>query len=107
MGCGGEAEDSIEQYSRCRILCKLHQDELGLEVDWFPLRWLGSGSMPDISPDPSLLHFQGALGAYAAHRATNMARQAQGLKEEVTKQAFRQALLEGIAGHLKTMQLLQ
>ncbi len=63
VGCGGDAEDSIEHHSRCRILRKMSRDELGLEADWRLPHWLGLGGTSSATVSPSLFHFRGALGA--------------------------------------------
>jgi hypothetical protein len=107
VGCGGEAEDSIEHYSRCKILRKLHKDELGLEADWLLPLWLGLGGRNgEEKMNSNLQHFSGALGAYAAYRTTNLARHSQGLTAAGAAQAFRQALLEGTAGHATATKML-
>ena len=50
---------------------------------------------------------RGALGAYAAYRTTNAARHMGGLGRDDAKRAFRQAILEGTAGHAKAKKLLR
>ena len=103
IGCGGEAEDSIEHYCRCRIMRRFHREELGLDSDWLLPHWLGVQG-PPVSVEQ---HFQGALGAYAAYRITNMARHCQGCSEETARRAFQQALVEGTIGHPRAASLLR
>ena len=97
LGCGGNAEDSIEHYSRCRVLRSAHDTELGIRTSWLLPFWLGvqDGCLQDV------WLARGALGAYSALRVTNAARQAGGWHPDTTRRAFQQAMLEGAAGHKK------
>ncbi len=69
-GSGGAAEDSIEHYSRCRVLRRLRREERGLEDGWLLPHWIAAHSS-SMSP---VQHFQYALGAYASYRVTNLDR---------------------------------
>jgi hypothetical protein len=102
LGCGGNAEDSIEHYSRCSIMKACHDKELGIRAAWLLPYWLGV--QESCSQDVWLA--RGALGAYAANRCTNAARHAGGWHADTTRRAFQQALLEGAAGHKKLLQHL-
>ena len=46
LGCGGDAEDSIEHYSRCFAIRRFHQGFLRIADDWLLPVWLGIYSTP-------------------------------------------------------------
>ena len=94
LGCGGEAEDSIEHYCRCRTLRACHQAELGLQEPRLLTHWL---CVQDSQGQDAVL-VRGALGAYAAYCATNAARHMGGMSRDEAMRAFRQALSEVLSG---------
>ena len=95
LGCGGDAEDSLEHYGRCRVLRTFHSRHLALHHSWLFPWWIGAAE--EQSEADALV--AGALGAYVAYRATNAARAHGGFVEAVAHQALSQALLEAHAGH--------
>ena len=103
LGCGGAAEDSIEHYSRCKVLKECHATEFGIKSSWLFPQWIGVHD--DCKSDGGLVC--GAVGAYASYRTTNAARHAGGMSAEAAKRAFHQAITEAVAGAPRTAKLLR
>ena len=94
FGCSLSAEDSLEHYSRCRVVRECHRCELGLSSGWLLPEWIGTHSINREDRDRSLW----AVGAYATYKVYNAARHAGGFAEEVTMDAFRLAVMDVISG---------
>lgn len=95
LGCGGGAEDSIEHYSRCRILRAFHASVLDIQDDFLLPMWLGTA---DAARHPEL-HTRGAIGAYAAYTVTNAARHGLPFEGDSAARALQQAAREAAIGH--------
>jgi hypothetical protein len=102
LGCSPAAEDSLEHYSRCRVVRECHRAELGIEADWLLPVWIGA----DAGARPEWAAMLAAVGAYATYRATNSAWHAGGFAENAAKAAFRQAIMEAAADAPRVGQVL-
>ena len=95
LGCGGGAEDSIEHYSRCRVMRHFHATSLRIDAESLLPHWSGVHAGRQ---DDELLA-KGALGAYAAYRATNSTRATGAVTAAAAGRALQQALREAAIGH--------
>ena len=102
LGCGGEAEDSVEHYARCPVVRDCHAAILDLHAPWLLPGWLGTGESTRTG-----CPMRYAIGAYATYRTTNTARSLGGFSAEATKRAFRIAVTDATAGQGKVMAALR
>ena len=104
LGCGGEAEDSLEHYSRCKVvravagtILKIGTDEDDTK-DWFFLNGKCSVEGEDLAC-LALLH-------YASYNATNDYRR-NGIRDpERARDAMVQHLRNAVRGHSASTKLL-
>ena len=94
LGCGGDAEDSIEHYCRCSVITECHKAMLGIQPQWLLPLWIGTHDKCKNED----VRIRGAVGAYAAYKTTNMARHMGGITSEAAKRAFHQAVSDATAG---------
>ncbi|CAK0837603.1 unnamed protein product, partial [Prorocentrum cordatum] len=95
-------EDSVEHYSRCRVVRRAHATMLNLTGEWFLPWWLGVHK--DQSNDQLLA--LGTIGAYAACRVTNTARHQGGFTASDGERALQQSIREAVGGHVKSESFL-
>ena len=102
LGCGGNAEDSVEHYARCQVVLKFHRHMLRIRN--FPLleAWLGTQSGNVSDAELAL----GAIGAYATYVSTNKARHMGRISPNKALRALQQAAREAVSGHERAMTLL-
>ena len=94
LGCGGQAEDSIEHYSRCKVLRTFASRRLNYhppEGHFLP-QWC----MVDSKQEQRAM---AAITAYVAYRATNIARQEGGINEARAYELLGQLAHDAVRGH--------
>ena len=103
LGCGGEAEDSIEHYCCCPPIVAQLQKKFHIRV---PTGQLLSLWMMKETRRPDLIT-SFALIVYAAYNATNIYRHGNTTTHEVAEDCIRQLLIQGVAGHPRSTRFLQ
>ena len=89
LGCGTDSNDSIEHYSRCKLLRRCHSEHLGLTADWLLPIWLGSADQLSVED-----RTKGALGVYISYRLTNLGRSTPGFSAREARDGFRKLVEE-------------
>ena len=104
LGCPGEAEDSIEHYSRCQTVWRVASSSLNLQVA--PGQRMQSFLLA--TPEADDDHFLGriALLLYAAYGATNAARRHSSRGLATSFEMMTHLVKEGVRGHLYSSMLL-
>ena len=89
LGCGAGTNDSIEHYSRCRVLRHCHSEHLGVTAEWLLPIWLGCADQ--LSDEQRA---KGALGVYVSYRLTNLGRNTPGFSRQEARDGFRNLVAE-------------
>ena len=84
LGCGADTNDSIEHYSRCKVLRRCHAEFLGINADWLLPVWLGTAEQLTTED-----RTRGALGVYVSYRLTNLGRSLPAFSSREARDGFR------------------
>ena len=97
LGCGAEAEDSIEHYCRCQVLQQVCRSRLNLDHKIFCNLHTFALVNPNISGKETLTVI--GLLIYGMYSVTNKLRHSGGCSGAVAFDALMQGIREGARGH--------